>query len=344
MHNANDNDKSMRNLSLIFIFVIFIQSVGSTQPCLPEGIQLTSQQQIDDFQINYPGCTEIEGSVLIGDWEPTDISNLEGLIDITSIGGYLWLELNPILTNLSGLNNLTSIGGGLMIGNWEHPNPALVSLEGLESLNTIGGYVYIEYNSITSFTGLDNLTSIGGDLRISINSELMSLEGLQGLTSIGGTIEIVHNNSLISLTGLDNIDSATINGLLIASNPLLTDCVIKSICDYLVSPNSIVDIHNNGSGCNSQEEVEEACLTDITAIFSRPVIFIYPNPAKNELSILNKSNQNFIEINIYNQVGQKVLNTNGLSKKIAITNLNQGLYIVELVSTENKIRKKLIIK
>ena len=35
--------------------------------CLPEGITFTTQEQIDNFQTNYPGCTEIEGDVYIGD-------------------------------------------------------------------------------------------------------------------------------------------------------------------------------------------------------------------------------------------------------------------------------------
>lgn len=57
-----------------------------SQPCLPEGITFNTQEQIDNFQINYPNCTEIEGGVLI---EGTDITNLNGLSVITSIGDYL---------------------------------------------------------------------------------------------------------------------------------------------------------------------------------------------------------------------------------------------------------------
>jgi S-formylglutathione hydrolase FrmB len=52
--------------------------------CLPQGITFTNQAQIDNFQTNYPGCTEIEGDVTIaGD----DITNLNGLSVLTSIGG-----------------------------------------------------------------------------------------------------------------------------------------------------------------------------------------------------------------------------------------------------------------
>lgn len=56
------------------------------QSCLPDGITFTTQAQIDSFQINYPGCTEIEGSV---DIYSDDIQNLQGLSVVTSIGGSL---------------------------------------------------------------------------------------------------------------------------------------------------------------------------------------------------------------------------------------------------------------
>ena len=86
--------------------------------CLPEGITFTTQEQIDNFQTNYPGCNEIEGNVTING---IDISNLNGLNVVTSIGGSLLIFGNDILINLSGLNSLNIIGGGLRI----HGNAAL---------------------------------------------------------------------------------------------------------------------------------------------------------------------------------------------------------------------------
>jgi hypothetical protein len=73
-----------------------------SQGCLPEGITFTTQEQIDNFQTNYPGCTEIEGHVLI---EGDSISNLVGLSILTSIGGYLFIEDTQDLTNLEGLDD-----------------------------------------------------------------------------------------------------------------------------------------------------------------------------------------------------------------------------------------------
>jgi hypothetical protein len=58
----------------------------SGQGCLPEGITFSTQDQIDNFQVNYPGCTEIEGFVII---QGNDISNLDGLSVLTAVGGFL---------------------------------------------------------------------------------------------------------------------------------------------------------------------------------------------------------------------------------------------------------------
>ena len=149
----------MRSVSFIFMFLL-IQAIALSQPCLPEGIIFTSQAQIDSFQNNYPNCTEIEGDVAInGD----DITNLNGLFVLTSLGGELLIghnyQCNPNLYDLSGLDNVTSIEENLVI----HHNISLTSLTGLEGLNSIGGYLIITSNNeLITLSGLEGLIYIGG--------------------------------------------------------------------------------------------------------------------------------------------------------------------------------------
>jgi len=138
------------------------------EACLPEGITFTTQAQIDSFAIIYPNCTEIEGDVLIGGWNGSDITNLNGLIVLTSIGGNLEILGTSSLTSLTGLDNLTSIPGSLFIAG----NAALTSLAGLDNIIAIGNYFQIFI--------VENGTVIG-------NSALISLSGLESLASIGGS-------------------------------------------------------------------------------------------------------------------------------------------------------------
>ena len=110
----------------ILLVALFLVNGAMTQDCLPEGITFTNQAQIDNFQINHPNCNIILGNVTISG---NDITNLNGLSVLNSIGGNLFIESNPSLTGLSGLNSLVSIGGDLIIDD----NSVIANLSGLNS-------------------------------------------------------------------------------------------------------------------------------------------------------------------------------------------------------------------
>ncbi|NQU88721.1 MAG: T9SS type A sorting domain-containing protein [Mariniphaga sp.] len=352
----------MKKLTFTIILILsqILLFAQCDESCLPEGIIFTTQEEIDDFQINYPNCTEIEGDVSInGD----NITSLNGLSVLTSIKGYLNIHENPLLENLSGLDNLTSIGDWILGHLLIMDNIALTNLSGLESLEfiggslrilsssnitsllglesliTVGGDLTIEANiSMINLNGLESLKSIGGDLRIGIafngwgapnpiladisalesltsigqslriglNDSLTNLVGLNNLTSIGHWLEIIANNSLTNLSGLDNIDAGSIGILTIQGNELLSTCDVQSICDYLATPNGTIEIHSNAPGCNSQQEVEEACdsITLVENISAEHELAISPNPIKeNAILSLNLSSPGSIDICIYNTTG-----------------------------------------
>ena len=142
----------MKKIILTVIAAAISYCIGYPQNCLPEGITFTTQAQINNFQTNYPGCTEIEGNVQISGL--FNITNLNGLNVLTTIGGSLVIQQSFALTNLTGLDNLTSIGGGFWIEN----NYTLASLTGLENLTSIGGNLFIFDNGLlTDINGLDNV-------------------------------------------------------------------------------------------------------------------------------------------------------------------------------------------
>ena len=67
---------------------------------------------------------------------------------------------------------------------------------------------------------------------------------------------------------------------------------------------------------------------------------VYPNPAKDQITI--RANTSNINICILTLTGQKIIKTS--SKKISLTNLAKGCYIVEVTSSGTIKRDKLIIK
>lgn len=266
---------------LCLIFSTILSLAQSEESCLPDGITFSTQAEIDNFQTNYPGCTEIDGSVMISG---ENITNLNGLSILTSIGGDLRIGeathgSNDSLTNISGLQNLTSIGGRLTISN----NKALTSLSGLIGLTSIGGSLGIHGNSLlTNLAGLEGITSIPGGLDVSNNNSLTNLTGLEGVTNISiglhitynyaltdltgldglnfisGSLYINHNYALTSLSGLDNLDSIE-GDLTITQNDSLSVCDAPFICNYLSDPPGSINIYDNAPGCGGQIELAYQC-------------------------------------------------------------------------------------
>jgi S-formylglutathione hydrolase FrmB len=434
------------------IFMDSLLSPPGTLPisCLPEGITFTTQEEIDNFQINHPNCDEIEGNVTI--WGE-DITNLNGLIVLTSIGGDMEIiansalttltgleELTTIegdmsinysfaLTNLTGLQGLTYIGGDLYLnenysltslagleglttigGNMDIYRSVLTSLTGLEGLTSIGGnlFIYENYsltsltglegvnsiegglylastnfltdlsglegltsisgnleiggnNALTSFTGLEGLESIGGSLSIgwsdyySIygNPSLTSITGLNNLTSIGGNLNISFNDDLTSLYGLDSINAGSINSIFIDYNASLSTCHVTSICEYLVSPNGTIEIHNNAPGCNSPTEVLNICIQDVEKeeTLNGPDFNIYPSPVNDFATLqFNLDQQCNGLIEIFNATGVRIqsrqLKIDQAGQQhfvLDFTGLPAGMYLCK-VQIGNRVVAKKIIK
>src|SRR5690606_15687345 len=143
--------------------------------------------------------------------------------------------------------------------------------------------------SLTSLSGLDSLTSVLGNVDIGGrpkpllnipdrgNPSLLNLSGLGSLTSIGGSLSVESNDSLTNLSGLDNLTSIGGN-LSVSYNDALTICEIKPICDYLANGGG-AEIHDNAPGCNSQQEVEDACATvSVDDLLLDEAIQLFPNP------------------------------------------------------------------
>ena len=100
---------------LSILFVLFFINASFGQSCLPDGITFTTQEQVDNFTTDYPGCTEIGGTVVL------------------SIPG------NPGLIDLSGINHITKIHGTISGGSsaWPIPLSPLTSLTHLDYISIV---------------------------------------------------------------------------------------------------------------------------------------------------------------------------------------------------------------
>ena len=251
---------------LSIVLATFSLQVWGTD-CSSTDILLSTQVDVDNFQTTYGGggvCDAVSGRLTIRD--STDITNLNGLSNLTSIGGGVVISSNDALTSLDGLSSLTSVGGDLRISQ----NFLLTSLDGLSSLTSVGGGLHIiENTDLTNLNGLSNLTSLGGILIIYLNDALTNLDGLSSLTSMDGDLHIWGNASLTNLDGLSSLTS--VGGVLeIISNPVLSRCAaLSTLLGWPVGPpydnvGSFINVYDNKPGCNSVLEIL-ASVSGLTA-------------------------------------------------------------------------------
>ncbi len=313
---------------------------------------------------NVDGLSSI--SAINGDLEIRDnpvLSNLSGLSNLTFVGGSLSIQENAQLPDFTGLNNLVSVGAEFSI----YLNMQLTNLAGLDSLSSVGTYFSVDVNeNLVNLEGVNNLSSIGIAITLTENYALESLNGLENVTSdltyiilqnnpnlndikalqnigsISYLLAIMDHNSLDNLSGFENISLDSMQRLKIIGNPQLSECAIQSICKFLVDTTSIVEITENATGCNNQEEVIVKCHDGIHESVNYNVPTIYPNPAKDFLGI-DTHGSNIDEAIIFNEFGQKLyIHYNG-SNSIDISNLLSGIYIIELKLDAQRFRKVFIV-
>jgi hypothetical protein len=233
-------------LTLVFLFLSFF---GFAQCPTDPLIELVTQQQVDDFAIQYPNCTELQSRLRIGSSTTTsDITNLNGLSQITKIGepvgiaGSLSIFDIPNLTSLQGLSNLEYIGGDFSLNNL-----GISNLTGLEKLEEVrDGFSIVQNENLSSLQGVNSLISVGG-LWIKENNSLENLIGIETLEIINGSsyLQIAENPSLESLEGLNNV--VNINRFYITNNPNLENLdALSNVEDlggiFLHSNESLVSI------------------------------------------------------------------------------------------------------
>lgn len=187
---------------------------------------LKSQADVDEFvNNNYSG---VDGMLLVtspGSGEPSNITDISGLSSLSYVSGDLNISSN-VLTTLNGLQNITEIGGLfilsyndslkevnalsslrkigdiLQIGN----NPQLINIDGFSNLNIVRGSIIIFSNhSLTSIgDAFENLESA---LNISISQSMFeSIDGFNSLTSCY-SIELYNNEQLESISGFNTLHS-----------------------------------------------------------------------------------------------------------------------------------------
>ena len=152
------------------------------------------------------------------------------------------------------------------------------------------------------------------------------------------------------MVGLGNINPNSISDLSIYNNSQLAECDILSICEYLITPGGIIEIFNNASGCNSQQEVQEDCLTEIMELTNKIHCAISPNPCLNKVIIrisnIGKQTMSLDLVQVsgvcVKQLINEVKQPGNYEMIIDLNDFPKGVYILIIKTNNELITKKLI--
>ena len=159
----------MKSKLFLFLVCCGFSFYGHGQICTGD-FDFIDQQSIDDFLVNNPECTSIDGNVTVGlaDY-PTDIYNVDGLQNITLITGNLHIyAFGQDEMNFYGLAGLTGIEGELLITNFLSVSDSygfLTGLNGFDALNSVGSLIL----TLTGNIDISSLYSINSASSITIN-------------------------------------------------------------------------------------------------------------------------------------------------------------------------------
>jgi hypothetical protein len=264
-------------------------------------LTLSTQAQVDAFNF-----TEVTGILFINDGPSGNITNLNGLSELTKIGHGLLITDNRFLTDISGLQNLTSVGeAGGASGLFITDNNILTTLNGLSNLTWVRNLSIGDNPMLTSIAALSNLTHLT-HVSIKNNDALTSIDALFQVTSTGDIV-IEENLLLQDLGGFTNL--TWINGRLgIKDNPALTN--IDGLSN-VTSINGFVNFFSNGAltGVNLSK------LVSVEGAFS--ILFCSALTNVDGLAKLVRTKEGFL-LNGNNSL----LHVDGLSSLIKVKHLN----------------------
>ena len=126
---------------------------------------------------------------------------------LESVGWDLFIAENESLLEIDSIISINEIGGYVQLTN----NDALIQIDGLNN-SFIWQGIYIEDNdALENVNGLSHLTGMGEDIWIKNNASLMNIDGLANLTWIGENLVIENNPSLCQSLVENYVSTVTVD-------------------------------------------------------------------------------------------------------------------------------------
>ncbi|MEO1078724.1 MAG: thrombospondin type 3 repeat-containing protein [Pseudomonadota bacterium] len=280
--------------------------VAQPEECSSADIALATQAEVDAFQVSFGNgatCSVVAGRLTISG---SDITNLNGLGEITGVGEGLVVNDNDALTNLEGLSGITSVGGNVIVNS----NDALTNLDGLDGITSALDLQIVQNSALTNLDGLGAINIVGASLFVIGNDALTNVDGLRRISDVGGNVFVTRNDTLTNLDGLGRIASVALD-LRIEQNNALTNCAaLAPVLGWPLAPHdpgsdsvgSNVIIQNNATGAQSPDDCLNAFApTTTVAVFDDRQAFLEitdVEQASNPYVVENRPNEPYVSGNV----------------------------------------------
>lgn len=265
------------------------------------------------------------------------LSSLE-ICESTKTIGNFFIENNSRLVQFASLDSLIMLDTLRLVN-----NDQLTLLPNLDSLKNISGQLVISDNdTLKTINSLTNILTIQEDLLINNNRNLEAFTATNHLEFIGGKVEVNSNNKLNNIEGFSNVDYIYSDTLVVNNSPLFSNCQSTFAYAYIRDETKYCQIANNGSSCNSKEEVTKRCLVDLDESKLLPPFTFYTYPFDDKLYIAANNNNSWQKIEIFDSKGKLVQQSQSTNSSIDTSDLPIGYYYFRIHTQEGIYSSKLV--
>ncbi len=357
----------------LILFISLVISIALSAQTYNGHITLLTQQDVDNFSINYPGINSVNGSLNIGPFSgQSDITSLSAINNLVSVNT-MFIQ-NTQLTQISGFNSLTYCYN-ITIQN----NINLHDINGFNSLTNINQISISSNNVLTTLNCFQNVTTISSlyiadaqinslnfpnaqtinDLNIYNTNNITNFNGLQSLTNVSGLSIGNNSNNIIfsnynffnNLTSLyiENCNNiSNITGLNFASNVTYINIRNCAQLNDITPMNNIINAQSiDLNGLNSLQNLNG--LSNLKTVGNLSIAYLVGLTDISGLnSLITTNNFNIIATSLYSLSPLNILNTitgnlnirynNNLTSLIGLNHplsISGNLYIVSNPNLSN---------
>ena len=267
--------------------------------------------------------------------------DLSGLFKnpLDSLSGISFFDCSGI--DISALNMIQSCG------NLSVTNCDSIDFSVVDSMSQLGSLHIKGDNSSCNLTDAFNNISRVGYINIEETESIETIEQLlPDLEHIAYGLRVVSNASFNSLDFVSQfelpITPTPFRSFLfpdyveVVNNPLLEDCANNYICRVIIEHPDSTTIEDNGFSCNEEYLSGEGCLT--STVDENEGKVPYPNPVHNIVNIHTSDGH----YRIYNMHGAVIQSGNLNHGQLDVSNLNSGVYYLEVEGSTSSWRHRIL--